>query len=126
MDSNEKSGASGGAAAAEPAGPDKDKGDKADKGDKGDKGEEGKTVRRGQNNFELRDVPYVQYFEGAFALHVAYWHDVFGLARSHGCVNLAPVDGQKLYRWTDPQVPPGWHSVEVSGDKAGTTVVVHE
>lgn len=126
MDSNEKSGASGGAAAAEPAGPEKDKGDKPEKGDKGDKGEEGKTIRRGQNNFELRDVPYVQYFEGAFALHVAYWHDVFGLARSHGCVNLAPIDGQKLYRWTDPQVPPGWHSVEVNGDKGGTTVVVHE
>ena len=57
---------------------------------------------------------------------LAVQDDVFGLARSHGCVNLAPVDGQKLYRWTDPQVPPGWHSVETQGDKGGTTVVVHE
>jgi lipoprotein-anchoring transpeptidase ErfK/SrfK len=88
--------------------------------------QEGKTVRRGQGTFELRDVPWVQYFREGFALHTAYWHDVFGIARSHGCVNLSPIDGHWLFGWTDPQVPPGWHGVETGPDTTpGTTVVVH-
>ena len=88
--------------------------------------EEGKTVRRGQGTFELRDVPWVQYFAAGFALHTAYWHDVFGVARSHGCVNLSPIDGHWLFGWTDPQVPSGWHGVETGPDTAaGTTVFVH-
>jgi lipoprotein-anchoring transpeptidase ErfK/SrfK len=87
---------------------------------------EGKTVRRGQGNFELRDVPWVQYFAAGFALHTAYWHDVFGVARSHGCVNLSPIDGHWLFGWTDPPVPTAWHGVEAGPDTApGTTVVIH-
>src|SRR4029077_15506633 len=46
--------------------------------------------------------------EKGLALHAAYWHDGFGHARSHGCVNLAPRDARWLYFWSDPQVPPGW------------------
>jgi lipoprotein-anchoring transpeptidase ErfK/SrfK len=87
----------------------------------------GKTVRRGQGTFELRDVPWVQYFAAGFALHTAYWHDVFGVARSHGCVNLSPIDGHWLFAFTDPPVPPGWHGVNAGPDTAaGTTVVVHK
>jgi lipoprotein-anchoring transpeptidase ErfK/SrfK len=87
----------------------------------------GKTVRRGQGTFELRDVPWVQYFAAGFALHTAYWHDVFGVARSHGCVNLSPIDGHWLFGWTDPPVPAGWHGVEAGPDTpAGTTVVIHK
>ena len=87
----------------------------------------GKTVRRGQGTFELRDVPWVQYFAAGFALHTAYWHDVFGIARSHGCVNLSPIDGHWLFGWSDPPVPTGWHGVESGPDTApGTTVVVHK
>jgi hypothetical protein len=61
--------------------------------------------------FELQDIPYVQYFEGGYALHAAYWHDDFGKPRSHGCINLAPEDARRLFFWTEPKVPPGWHSV---------------
>ncbi len=87
---------------------------------------EGKTVRRGQGTFELRDVPWVQYFEAGFALHAAYWHDVFGVARSHGCVNLSPIDAHWLFGWTDPPLPAGWHGVEAGmGTSQGSTVVVH-
>ncbi len=87
--------------------------------------EEGKTLRRGSNNFELRDVPYVQYFEGAYALHVAYWHDVFGQPRSHGCINLAPADGLRVFQFTEPNVPDDWHGMEVGDPNAGTWIVVH-
>ena len=73
--------------------------------------------------FDLRDVPFVQYFHKGYALHAAYWHDDFGHPHSHGCVNLAPVDAAWLYRWTDPRVPPGWHATMA---REGTLVYVHD
>lgn len=73
--------------------------------------------------FDLRDVPYIQYFHEGYALHGAYWHDEFGKARSHGCVNLAPADAAWLFEWTDPIVPPEWHgAVNAEG---GTLVYTH-
>jgi len=74
------------------------------------------------DEFDLRDVPYVQYFHEGYALHAAYWHDGFGTPRSHGCINLAPADARFLFGWTDPPVPEAWHSA-VSRD--GTLVYVH-
>jgi lipoprotein-anchoring transpeptidase ErfK/SrfK len=89
--------------------------------------EYGVTKRRGEGTFWLRDVPYVEYFESGYALHVAYWHDVFGIARSHGCINVSPVDGRFIFGWTDPQIPEGWHGA-MSGPEfgEGTVVIVHE
>lgn len=73
--------------------------------------------------FELRDIPYVQYFEGSYALHAAYWHDDFGTPRSHGCINLAPEDAKFLFGFTKPDVPPGFHSAETA--LTGSVVFVH-
>jgi len=88
-------------------------------GEKGDK-------KKGAGAFELRDVPWVQYFEDSYALHAAYWHDVFGVARSHGCINLAPVDAYRVFQWTDPPVPQDWHGVKARSDtNQGTTIVIH-
>ncbi len=63
------------------------------------------------DSYNLRDVPFVQYFHKGYALHAAYWHDDFGKVRSHGCVNLAPKDAAWLFEWTDPSVPGNWHGV---------------
>jgi hypothetical protein len=90
---------------------------------KGD-GAYGKTLRRGHGLFKLRDVPHIQYFEKNYAIHGAYWHDVFGIARSHGCINLAPADSLRVFGWTDPPLPEGWHGVTDPG--AGTVVVIHK
>lgn len=112
-------------APAKPAGKDKPADDKKvpRKGD----GEYGVTKRRGEGTFQLRDVPYIQYFESGYALHTAYWHDVFGTPRSHGCVNLAPVDAHRVFLWTDPPVPEGWHAINTGEEFGeGTTVIIHE
>lgn len=74
------------------------------------------------DEFDLREVPYVQYFHQGFALHAAYWHDGFGRPRSHGCVNLSPRDARFLFHWTDPPVPRGWHGVV---SRHGTPIVIH-
>ena len=76
--------------------------------------------------FELRDVPWVMYFKGGYALHGAYWHDEFGRARSHGCINLAPIDARFAFQWASPQVPEHWHSVSAGNQfEDGTIVYVH-
>ena len=62
------------------------------------------------DEFDLRDVPFVQYFKDGYALHAAYWHEDFGRPRSHGCVNLSPVDAAWVFGFTDPPVPSGWHA----------------
>ncbi|MBL8058812.1 MAG: L,D-transpeptidase [Anaerolineales bacterium] len=49
--------------------------------------------------YYLEAVPYVLYFDGDRALHGEYWHDRLGFKRSHGCVNLAPLDARWLYNW---------------------------
>ncbi len=74
------------------------------------------------DEFDLRDVPYVQYFEGGYALHGAYWHDSFGQPKSHGCINLSPAAARHLFMLTEPKVPERWHSA-LSRD--GTLVYVH-
>jgi lipoprotein-anchoring transpeptidase ErfK/SrfK len=75
------------------------------------------------DEFDLRDVPFVQYFTEGYALHAAYWHDDFGIPRSHGCVNLAPRDAAWLFEWTTPEVPKEWHAgMSLRG---GTIVYTH-
>jgi hypothetical protein len=73
--------------------------------------------------FELRDVPYVQYFDEGYAMHGAYWHDRFGTPKSHGCINLSPEDARRLFFWTEPQLPAGWHGVLLP--LKGTVMFVH-
>jgi hypothetical protein len=94
---------------------------------KGRRPEYGITQRRGSQNFELRDVPWIQYFASGYAIHGAYWHDVFGIPRSHGCINLSPIDARYVFFWTEPELPKGWHGMNVGPETAeGTTVVVRE
>jgi hypothetical protein len=75
------------------------------------------------DEFDFRDVPFVQYFTEGFALHGAYWHDDFGTPRSHGCVNLAPTDAAWLFNWTTPEVPAAWHGA--LSLRKGTLVYIH-
>lgn len=78
------------------------------------------------SEFELNDVPWVQYFQAGYALHAAYWHTDYGRPRSHGCVNLSPIDAHRIFNWTDPPLPSGWHGATASeATGAGTTVHIH-
>ena len=74
--------------------------------------------------YSVADVPWTMYYDRDFALHTSYWHDGFGSPRSHGCVNLAPRDALVLYRWSSPDVPPGWTAVYGDADHPGSLVRV--
>jgi hypothetical protein len=51
------------------------------------------------------------FFQAHNALHGAYWHDRFGMTKSHGCVNLAPKDAHYLFDWLEPNLPAGWTAI---------------
>ncbi|MBX3212979.1 MAG: L,D-transpeptidase family protein [Labilithrix sp.] len=76
--------------------------------------------------YSIEDVPWIMYFNGSYALHGAFWHNNFGRTRSHGCVNLAPLDAKALFGWSEPRMPDNWHGVWSTPEKPGTLVVVHE
>ena len=78
-------------------------------------------TRRGEPKdgpYDIGEVPWVMYYHHSFAVHGAYWHDVFGNVRSHGCTNLAPADARWIFFWTEPRLPAGWHEMYA---REGTT-----
>jgi hypothetical protein len=71
----------------------------------------------GDERYKIEDVPFTQYFSGSVALHGAFWHERFGLRRSHGCINLSPRDARRVFEHTEPALPDGWHGI--STDRTG-------
>jgi hypothetical protein len=74
--------------------------------------------------YAIQDVPWVMYFERGYGLHGTFWHRSFGRVRSHGCVNLAPIDARRLFDWTGPRLPAGWSAVLPTAYDRGTLVHV--
>ena len=72
--------------------------------------------------YSLDDVPYVMYFHGAYAFHTAFWHDLFGRPKSHGCINMSPYDARWLYNWAGPDLAAAWHGGYATEDNPGTWV----
>jgi hypothetical protein len=74
------------------------------------------------NGYDLPGVPWVAYFtQEGVALHGTYWHNDFGAARSHGCVNLATATAKWVFRWTMPVVPPD--KIDLFAER-GTKIVI--
>ncbi|NMC28797.1 MAG: L,D-transpeptidase [Pelolinea sp.] len=71
-------------------------------------------------------IPWTSLFVGTgVSIHSTFWHNDFGSARSHGCVNASPDDAKWIFRWTTPAVSlyPG---DVTSSDYSGTMVHVKE
>lgn len=49
--------------------------------------------------YSLKNVPNVMYFYKAYAIHGAYWHNMFGYKVTHGCVNEPVAFSKWLYDW---------------------------
>ncbi len=81
------------------------------------------TGGSGADFYDLPNVPYVMFFSNdevagsrGFSLHGTYWHNNFGHAMSHGCVNLRTIDAKKLYEWAE----------KTSSDSTGTLITIYE
>ena len=70
--------------------------------------------------YDIKHVPWTQYFDGSEALHGAWWHNNFGHPMSHGCVNVqTPTDNTK---WPAALPQAEWL---YKFDNLGDPVVVH-
>ena len=87
---------------------------------------DGNADKAADGPYSIEDVPYIEYFNGGYALHGAFWHSEFGHVKSHGCVNLAPWDAKGLFGWTEPLLPEGWHAIFATKEHPGTRVIVHD
>lgn len=67
-----------------------------------------------EGSFDLPGIPWVTYFvTTGVAFHGTYWHNDFGLPRSHGCVNLTSENSKWIFRWTRPvhdPAPKNWYT----------------
>jgi lipoprotein-anchoring transpeptidase ErfK/SrfK len=70
-------------------------------------------------------VPWSTFFQAHNAIHGAYWHDRFGAVKSHGCINVAPLDARYVFESLQPGLPPGWTSVRPPEVTKWPTLHVH-
>jgi lipoprotein-anchoring transpeptidase ErfK/SrfK len=81
-------------------------------------------------SFDLPGIPWVSYFTtSGIAVHGTYWHNDYGVPRSHGCVNVSSENAKWVWRWS---MPPNDYKERYSlvpakerkNPKRGTMVVV--
>jgi hypothetical protein len=75
--------------------------------------------------YYVNKVPWVLFFQAHNALHGAYWHDRFGQVKSHGCVNLSPLDARHMFEWAKPELPAGWDGLRFYDLTQSPVVHVH-
>lgn len=69
--------------------------------------------------YDFREVPHAQFFNGRIGLHAVLWHDKLGHAVSHGCVNLSPPAAEQFFAFTFPDLPIGWHTITTPAHHGG-------
>lgn len=81
------------------------------------------TGGSGDDFYDLPNVPYVMFFSNnqvpgdlGFSIHGTYWHNNFGHAMSHGCINMKTTDVAKLFDWADGP----------KDGKKSTTITIYE
>jgi hypothetical protein len=75
--------------------------------------------------YYIEDVLWTVYFHEGYSIHTAFWHDAFGFQRSHGCVNLAPLDAKWFFTWSDPFMPEDVEKIYIDDGMPNTWVWVH-
>jgi hypothetical protein len=61
--------------------------------------------------YEIFDVPWAMELSSGQLMHGAYWHDRFGIEHGPGNIHFSPADARRVWHWTTPAVPGGWHGV---------------
>lgn len=75
--------------------------------------------------YDLPGIGWTSLFSGnGVAVHATFWHNSYGIPRSHGCVNAKPEDAKWVFRWTIPEVPYNPGDITISGQGSTKVVVV--
>jgi lipoprotein-anchoring transpeptidase ErfK/SrfK len=72
--------------------------------------------------YAVEAVPHVMFFDRGYGIHGTYWHDGFGVPKSHGCVNVSLSDAAWLFAFASPHLPVGWSAVFPTARESGTLV----
>jgi hypothetical protein len=83
----------------------------------------------GQTTGDWPAVPWTCIITGeGVSVHSTYWHNDFGVPRSHGCINASPEDAKWVYRWSYPHINYMQGELDVSKEwpPVGTIVEVVE
>lgn len=85
---------------------------------------------QGADYYYLPNIPYIMFFSNSkvpgsrgFSLHGTYWHNNFGHAMSHGCVNMRTIDAQKIYYWANPYTAE--NESASAGNGTGTLITIY-
>jgi hypothetical protein len=76
--------------------------------------------------FDLPGIPWNCFFDlSGTAIHGTYWHNDFGVKRSHGCLNVSCEAARWIYRWV---YPIGGHEDDFvqSSQRVGTPINIFE
>ena len=80
-----------------------------------------------QSGYSTPAVPWCTFVSGeGVAIHGAFWHNGFGEARSHGCINVRPEDAKWIFRWTTPYISLDQSEQRMTWPDHGTVVTVTE
>lgn len=81
--------------------------------------------------FHLPNVPFAMYFANSahpissgYTINGTYWHKDFGHPVSHGSIDMAVDDAEKLFYWIEPAVD-NRPFVQSTEDHPGTPVVIY-
>ena len=77
-----------------------------------------------EDSFDVQDVPWVQEMSSGQMLHGAFWHNRFGMENGPGNVQMSPADAARVFGWTDPALPEGWHGMTAGAKEPKKTIVV--
>ncbi len=84
------------------------------------------------SGYDTMAVPWPVFFNtnAGAAIHGAFWHNDFGVRRSHGCVNASPEDAKWIFRWTSPALSLDQSELRLTWPNVGgnfsTAVTVNE
>ncbi len=78
------------------------------------------------SGYDTMGVPWPTFFNtnAGAAIHGVFWHNDFGVRRSHGCINVLPEDAKWIFRWTAPVVSLDQSEVRMEWPIVGTPVSV--
>lgn len=75
--------------------------------------------------YDLPGIGWTVLFSGkGMAIHSTFWHNSYGVPRSHGCVNACPDDAKWIFQWTLPVTPLETGDITVSGMESTKVEVI--
>ena len=75
--------------------------------------------------YDTPGISWATFFSEGVAIHSTFWHNDYGVPRSHGCVNVLPDNSKWIFRWSTPTCSLEEDDIIV-GMPGGTQVDVEE